>query len=399
MTFAVRFVGSQADIPDALWEACFPPPLEGRWWYETLEASDLEDQFAFRYGLILEDGREVGIAPLFLMNVPLSISLPPALRPLVQRLERALPAVFAPRTLFVGSPCSDEGTVGLLAGVERRAALETLQGALEAEARRHRAPMIVWKDLPSSYDGDMAGLVAARRLFRLVSFPNAVVDLPSARKADYLASLKSSRRNKLRKKLRISAASVELDTKVVTEPDPALLDALVALFMHTYDKADTKFERLNRRFFEAVARKVPSRFIVLRERGVGAPVAFMLCFVLPDRIINKFIGIDYGRPKDWFLYFRLWDAVVDLALAEHASSIQSGQTAYSAKIEVGHRIVPLTNYGRHRLGPVQMLLRAIAARISWSTLDDDLATWLKAHPERAADQHGSPRDVVPRPPA
>src|SRR5207253_4202641 len=100
LMYTVAFVRSASEIDAALWEACFPPPLEGRWWYETLERSHLEDQFAFSYGLILEDGREVGIAPLFLMNVPLSISLPPALRPLVQRLERALPAVFAPRTLF-----------------------------------------------------------------------------------------------------------------------------------------------------------------------------------------------------------------------------------------------------------------------------------------------------------
>ena len=53
---SIRFVGSQAEIPAALWDACFPPPLEGRWWYETLEASGLEDQFTFAYAVIEQDG-------------------------------------------------------------------------------------------------------------------------------------------------------------------------------------------------------------------------------------------------------------------------------------------------------------------------------------------------------
>ena len=64
---AVTFADSQADIPPELWDACLPPPLEGRWWYEALEGSNLSDQFTFRYALVREGDRPVGIAPLFVM--------------------------------------------------------------------------------------------------------------------------------------------------------------------------------------------------------------------------------------------------------------------------------------------------------------------------------------------
>jgi hypothetical protein len=111
-------------------------------------------------------------------------------------------------------------------------------------------------------------------------------------------------------------------------------------------------------------------------------VAFMLCFAVAGRTINKFIGIDYDRPKDWFLYFRLWDAVVDLALAQGATSIQSGQTGYSAKIEIGHDLEPLTNYVRHRNPLVHWIYRTVARTVNWDTLDDDLAVFLKAHPDQ-----------------
>jgi hypothetical protein len=107
-------------------------------------------------------------------------------------------------------------------------------------------------------------------------------------------------------------------------------------------------------------------------------VAFMLCFHIGERVINKYIGLDYSGPREWFLFLRLFDAAVDWALARGATSLQSGQTGYPAKIEQGHRLVPLTNWARHR-NPVWHRIGAyVAGRIRWQTLDDDLATYVKA---------------------
>src|SRR5262249_19890835 len=57
LMLSVSFKRSASDIDAALWEACFPPPLEGRWWYETLERSHLEDQFTFLYASSAEMAR------------------------------------------------------------------------------------------------------------------------------------------------------------------------------------------------------------------------------------------------------------------------------------------------------------------------------------------------------
>jgi predicted N-acyltransferase len=167
----------------------------------------------------------------------------------------------------------------------------------------------------------------------------------------------------------------------VQRPDGRVLDALFGLFWQTYEKATTRFEKLNRRFFEIVAARPESHFIVLRERSSDEMIAFMLCFDLGSRIINKFIGIDYRRPRDWLLYFRLWDSALEWALSRGAGAIQSGQTGYAPKIETGHRLVPLTNYCAHRNALLHALGRACARHIDWSTLDDDLARFIKAHPE------------------
>ena len=71
--FSVRFVQSESQIDPWLWDACFAPPLEGRWWYSTLEQCGLEDQFSFLYGVLHRDGIPVGIAPAFVMDFPVAL--------------------------------------------------------------------------------------------------------------------------------------------------------------------------------------------------------------------------------------------------------------------------------------------------------------------------------------
>ena len=108
----------------------------------------------------------------------------------------------------------------------------------------------------------------------------------------------------------------------------------------------------------------------------------MLVFVAGRRVINKFIGLDYAVARTHHLYFRLFDAALDFAYAAGAGEIQSGQTGYSAKLELGHHLVPLVNAVRHRHPVVHAVFSAVVRRITWASLDDDLAGWLRAHPER-----------------
>ena len=86
-------------------------------------------------------------------------------------------------------------------------------------------------------------------------------------------------------------------------------------------------------------------------------------------------------PKDWHLYFRLWEEAVGWASKNGATELQSGQTGYGAKLDLGHRLVPLTNYCQH-LNPIgHRIFAYIARRISWSTLDEDLKLYVQAHGE------------------
>lgn len=378
INYEVNWFNSASEIPSELWGGCFPEPFEGYWWYQALELAGLHGQFTFLYAVVSDASGSVAIAPAFIMNVPMQLVLPPQLNTLANLIGCLFPSALYQRTLFIGSPCSDEGRVGMLESVNRSEVLSCINQGMQLQAKILNASMRVWKDFPQDYANDFRAF--KNNLFPLVSFPGTLVDFPNANKELYLASLKASRRNKLKKKLRLAAeAPVKFD--VLRQPDSVTLDEIFSLFWQTYEKGSTKFERLNRKFFDLVAAESHSYFIVLREHASGEIVAFMLCFALGKHVINKFIGINYQKPKEWFLYFRLWEAAVDWSTGHGATSMQSGQTGYSPKIELGHKLVPFTNYCAHINPIIHRIYARVAKTINWDTLDEDLAIYLQAYPE------------------
>ena len=376
----IEFADRAADIDERLWSECFRPPLEGRFWYQALDESRLEDQFTFRYALIRSGGLPVGVAPCFLHDVPISLVAPAPVAFVLRRLSGVFPRIAHQRTLFVGSPCSDEGTVGLVPGVTLAGVMGALGPAIRAEARRRRASMIVFKDFPRSDLPALSGCGGAAGFFPTVSYPGTVVALPGPDKEAYYRSLTHNQRHNLLKKLRRSRQCQALETSVVERPSERELSEIFELFRQTYEKGRTKFERLDLRFFRSISAREPAAFILQRDPASGALLAFMLVFRLGNRVINKFIGLDYSRPTETYGYFRLFDAALDFAYAHGASELQSGQTGYRAKLDLGHRLVPLFNVFRHENPVIHALFRAIGSRVAWKSLDRDLATYLKAHP-------------------
>ena len=379
----VAWANSAAEVPDAVWAQCFPPPLEGRWWYLALEKAGLEDQFLFAYAIIRRNGQAIGLAPAFRMDLAVEIVVPDARVPIVRATNKVLPFLRYQRTWFVGSPCSDEGTVGLVPGVRLAEVLPALSAALEARAKASKAHMIVWKDMPEEAAAELRAFARSAKLFEVPSFPGTVVRAPGKSFETYLARLTAKKRYALKKKLSASRSEIQLDCEIVRKPDAATHDEIWRLFEKTYEKATTRFEKLTPAFFPAIADGEGVSFLLLRECESRKLVAFMLCFYERERAINKFIGIDYAVGKNAFLYFRLWEEFVKWATAQGATELQSGQTSYSAKLDLGHELLPLTNFSRHRVGFMNALYAFVGRFITWSTLDKDLKTHVEAQARKS----------------
>ncbi|HUO07573.1 MAG TPA: GNAT family N-acetyltransferase [Phycisphaerae bacterium] len=374
----VQWFSSANDISPSLWLECFPKTLEGGWWYHVLDRSGLGDQFTFYYGLVTCGGKGIGIAPAFVMNVPIDIVTPPTVTKLLLAAGRFWPSLRYQRTLFIGSPCSDQGTVGLCPGVRLSDVSIPLQNAVETLSIREGANMIVWKDFPDESVSELNNLINSRNMFTIPSFPETVVPLPDGNFETYLATLTSGHRHNLRKKLRKSKAIGDLQSAVIQRPDAAEIAEIFDLFMQTYSRGKVKFERLGKLFFQQISLCEETHFITLRLPETGRMTAFMLCFRLGRKVINKFIGLDYTLNDQWFMYFRLWEAAVDWAMSIGAAELQSGQTGYRAKLDMGHRLMPLTNVCMNRNGVLHELFSLAAKSVTWETLDPDLKSYVVA---------------------
>jgi hypothetical protein len=383
-TLSVTFVNSVAQMPRELGTAGFPLPLEGAWLYEALEQSGLHDQLSLLYALVWQRDVPVGAAPLFVMDVPMERACPEPLLKTLYAVGRIRPSILYQRTLFVGSPEAAQGTVGAVPGMSRRAVLLALQSALERKARDLAAEMIIWRAMPVHIAQDLDWLAQRCRLFRVVSLPGTIVTFSSPRKSDYFGQLKASRRQALKRKLKRSAEAVEVSVQVLQCPPPELLDEIFGLFRQTYLRAKAKLEELNHTWFLKIAELPTTYFLIMREKGTGAMIAATAFFDRWPMLVARHVGFDYNKPKSWMLYFRLWDALIDWALAKGFTSILSGPNSYAAKIQLGHDLIPLFNYIWHRNPLIHLIYRSIAQTLSWAKLDEGLALVLKASPGVAA---------------
>ncbi|MBV9567884.1 MAG: GNAT family N-acetyltransferase [Hyphomicrobiales bacterium] len=376
--FRVEWRSSTSEIPLGAWQRCFAPPLEGLWLYSALEKAGLEDQFRFVYGLVMRGGEVVAIAPIFEALLPISLVAPALLDWVLSLGGRLLHHLRFQKMLFVGCPCSDEGTVGMAPGVSLGDFAGLLQQALWERTRERKAACLVWKDFPESAWPALRALSREAGLGEAVSYPGTrIADIGSDFES-YLGRLTANRRHNLRKKLRLSRAHVDVTVEIVSKPDAARIEEVWRLFQNTYERATTRFERLTKKFWEVVCQQAQSRVIILRERSIGQAVAFMLVIMQGKRAINKFIGLDYGLGTKAYLYFRLWEEFIRFATQAGAEEVQSGQTAYRAKRDLGHELVPLNNFFRYRNPLIQLIALFFAKRISWSSLDDDLGRAMRS---------------------
>jgi hypothetical protein len=315
------------------------------------------------------------------MDLQLDLVPSPFLDRFMNFLGKCAPRLRAMRILFIGSPCSEHGTIGLLPEYQLADVAPKLHDAVRVYASAANARVIVYKDFPERYSGAFDSLCAQRGLSKMISYPGTRLPLKGGGFASYLLTLKSSRRYKLRKKLSRSREMAKLRAEIVQHPDLALVDEIFGLYWQTYQKAKVKFERMTPEFFRLMANEDVCYFILLRHCETAKLVAFMLFLRAGSRIINKFVGLDYSLGSDAFAYFRLYEAAIGWASDIGASELCSGQNGYSAKLELGHILIPLNNYFEHLNPLLHYLLSHVARKISWSRLDRDLKAHLTAHPQ------------------
>ncbi len=334
------------DFTKSEWNRLFPGELEDWSYYRATERAQLAG-FEWLYLGVRVDSELRAVAPAFITDYRLDTTLDGYLRRVVGALARAAPALLRPRMLALGSPVAETCHAGFApeaTPVERLRMLALILAGCEAQAALHGARLLALKDV-----GDAQSLLWERTLMasgmrRQPGLATAALDLPFASIDDYLATLSHATRKNLRRKLR-SRASLRIEWRRDLD---GIRDAVARLYRNTLERADMQLEELTPEFFDHVLTAIEGRASCVCYWFGDTLVAFNLVLHDGDRLIDKYIGMDYAHARDLNLYYVSWMENVRYAIEHRIATYQSGQGLPQEKLRMGSTLIPNWLWYRHR---------------------------------------------------
>jgi predicted N-acyltransferase len=368
-----KILDSISAISPQDWRQLFGNTAEGYDFFQSLESSSLRE-FSFYYALVYQQERLILIAPLFVSDFNLDIAADNGLlKNFILGLRKIFPRFMTVKTLFCGSPFGENGSIGILPEAEsKNAAVLELVKAMDNFCAQKRIPLIMFKDFLDA-DKTLFQPLLHQGFFEEGSFPNVIISLAFKSVEEYFQSLGYHTRKDLRRKIKKATSVGGLEVKIVDSVEN-IIDDIYRLYLNTYNAGNVKFEKLTKEFFINVARFMQPKTKFFLYYSEGKLVAFNLCFVHKDTLIDKFIGFDYGLAHKYNLYFFSWYYNVEWCLKNSISFYQVGQTDYYQKLKLGGRVIPLYVYLRH-LNPAANLALRILARLIKSV---DFGTAIKS---------------------
>jgi hypothetical protein len=372
--YTARIVAGVHALDRAGWEALFPGEVESHAYYSACEDAG-RTGYVLSAAAVFAGGRMVAAVPLFQIDFHLDSSLQGRLRPLGAWLVRHLPGLMVVRVLGLGSPLAERCHLGLAPDLDpaaREQVLATLLAAVDEQARQVGAGLVALKDLAQP-DADRLDACLLRHGFaRTQSLPVATLDLPRGGLEDYLARLSKATRKDIRRKLK-GAAGIRVERGMAIEDVAGEIDALYqeTRLQSRFDYGD--LETLPPDYFSAISRALGSRAVMILYYVGDQLAAFNLLLIEEKRVIDKFLGMRYPLARERDLYILSWIENVKFALMSGATQLQSGQTAYAAKLRLGSRLVPSAIYFKHRNRLAHACLSLFARLFPFDRMDPDLA--------------------------
>ena len=294
---------------------------EGAEYYEACRTAGLED-FRFGYFAVYRADTLVTVAPYFVMDFRLNTLLPNGW------LKRSLSWISF-KLACIGHPTVDVGRI------HGEVSEETL--ALINRELAKKGSLLAYKGFDLNLP--MHGFVAAKGL------PVPVLAIGP----DYYQAMKSDRRNLLKRKLK-KAAALRYE-ECAGLPDH-LVEKVYRLYLNTYEKAELQFEKLTPAYFVRTRSLSHYLLFFLDDELIG----FTQLIGKGRCLINRYIGLDYGKSHDYGLYFAMFIRAVDFGIREGFAEIELGATSYEFKRILGARQHPTWNHYRHNNAFVNWLL-------------------------------------------
>lgn len=383
-----QIVKGIGELDEAAWTACYPEQAEGWHYYSACDSGGVEGMRTA--AIVLRDASGlIAAAPLFEVCYRLDTSLQSNIvRRISDAIARWVPALALEwRLLGVGSPYADQCHIAIRPGLtqtQRDSVFATLVREVEVEARRRRASVIAYKDLLAAERDFTRAALGRAHYVKISSLPMAVLDIDAADIDGYLASLSHATRKDIRRKLKSARGVVTVerrsDISDIAEKIEALYESTRQGSAVNYDE----FEELPVGYFRTVSQRLNDRVMFILYWVNGELAAFNMLLLESDRVIDKFLGMRYPLARDHNLYAVSWMENVRFCLDTGRRSLQTGQTAYAAKLRYGSRLVPSELYVKHRISAINRILRWVAPLVAFDKWDPDLRQIARSNKKQAS---------------
>ncbi len=369
----VRIHPSICEIPRDAWMTLFPQSDQS---WDYYSASERMRSRGFVFGAIGAYAGEVLVAaaPLFRVDYRLDAPLSAPFQAIGDWLQEHAPSWITMPIMGLGSPISDECQIGIRADLslsERQVVLEALLRGLSQHADDNGVRVLLLKDLTEADRMWAEPTLRSANFSGIPSLPVATLELPYATVDEYLLSLPPKMRQDLRRKRRQSI-QVRVEYRSSIE---GIEDKIADLYSQTraHRKASFDvFDELPLGYFREVMTGLNGRARLLLL-WVGENLACFNLFILErDRVMGRYLGLQYPLAREHNLYFINWLAMVEYCIENGYRQLQVGQSSYALKAKLGCQFHRSWIYFKHTgavRGPVFRLLSPYAA---FDRMDPDL---------------------------
>ena len=175
------------------------------------------------------------------------------------------------------------------------------------------------------------------------NFPNTILEIKAKNLEDFIQNLGSSTRKDLRRKLRKTASLVTLKTEVLTDIF-AIQNEVYRLYTCNFEESDVHFETLTPEFFHNIQINMPESTRFFITRAGEKIVAFNLCLLKGNTLIDKVIGMDKKISRMYSLYYTTFCENIDWCIKNGIRYYVLGITDYHPKLRLGAKLMPLYIY-------------------------------------------------------
>lgn len=370
---AVRHLTSITGLPREDWDRLFPGRAEGWDYFRACEQAAPEG-FQASAMAAYAGAALVAAVPLFRTDYRLDLSLEGPLKPVVEWIHRSAPKLVALPVLGMGSPLTEECLIGFQPGIkehDRIAAFEALLRGMNDHAAENKIPLLALKDVMDRDAKWANGLLKKQGFTGVATLPVATLHLPFSSEDEYLASLSSSMRSDLRKKMR-RANKVKFEFR---DSIADIEDEIAALFEET--RANSKvdygsFDEVPATYFREVMRNCHGKAHVMLGTIDDKLISFNISLTEPDRLLAKYIGMRYPDAREHNLYFLNWMAMVRYCIDRGIPWMQAGHTSYRQKARLGCKLKRSWIYFRHRNMLINPLFKGFGPMMAFDQMDPDL---------------------------